>query len=68
MQAGNTIRVDSLGHKLRAKFTEAESARRAREEGWLDDLRLRHGVAPATLSVARSEGQLRVQAGFDVAR
>ena len=47
---------------------ESDAATPPQLFGWLDDLRLRHGLAPATLSVARSEGQLRVQAGFDVAR
>lgn len=31
---------------------------------WLDALRLRHGVAPSTLSVAKAAGRLRVQATF----
>lgn len=44
MRAGNPIRVDSLGLKLRAKFAEAESSRRERESGWLDDLRQYKGV------------------------
>ncbi|MDR7194389.1 type II secretion system protein GspM [Luteimonas terrae] len=46
---------------------ESDAATSQQLFGWLDALRLRHGLAPATLSVARSEGQLRVQAGFDLA-
>ncbi|NYZ63902.1 type II secretion system protein GspM [Luteimonas deserti] len=32
---------------------------------WLDALRQAHGLAPSTLSVAKREGMLRVQAEFD---
>lgn len=47
---------------------ESDAATSPQLFGWLDALRLRHGLAPSTLSVARSEGQLRVQAGFDAAQ
>jgi len=32
--------------------------------GWLDGLRQRHGIAPATLDITEHNGALRVQAGF----
>ncbi|WP_394004704.1 type II secretion system protein GspM [Luteimonas sp. WGS1318] len=47
---------------------EADAATSQQLFAWLDDLRLQRGLAPSTLSVARSEGRLRVQAGFDIVR
>lgn len=47
---------------------EADAATPRQLFAWLDDLRLRYGLAPATLSVARTADQLRVQAIFDAPR
>lgn len=47
---------------------EADAATPAQLFTWLDTLRQQHGLAPSRLSVAKSEGRLRLQAGFDGAR
>lgn len=43
---------------------ESDAASPAQLFAWLDELRQRHGLAPATLSVARNQDRLRVQASF----
>lgn len=47
---------------------EADAATPQQLFAWLDALRLQHGLAPSMLSAAKSEGRLRVQAGFDATR
>lgn len=44
---------------------ESEAATPAQLFTWLDELRQRHGLAPTTLSVARNQDRLRVQARFE---
>ncbi|MCD7098951.1 type II secretion system protein GspM [Stenotrophomonas sp. MMGLT7] len=46
---------------------EADAASPRQLFAWLDALRNDHGLAPSSLSAARSEGGLRVQAGFALA-
>ena len=45
---------------------EADAAAPGQLFAWLDQLRAQHGLAPDTLSAARSGRQLRVQAAFRV--
>ncbi len=47
---------------------EADAATPHQLFAWLDALRQQHGLAPSALSVARSAGELRVQARFATPR
>lgn len=57
------LREDGSG----ALGLESSTATPAQLFGWLDRLRREHGLAPATLSVARNQQRLRVQARFEPA-
>lgn len=66
--AGAGLRLDQLREDGSGGLElESGAATPAQLFGWLDALRREHGLAPATLSVARNRQRLRVQARFEPA-